>query len=145
VLGSGAPSLPGLRALAADDPRLTLHVDTQDMPRLTLEADLAIGAGGSTTWERCVLALPTLLLILAANQREASAALARPTRRPGPGRRRSGLRGGLRADAFPACSASPTAARPAVGRLGRGLRRTRRGAGRAHLPGRDRALSERAG
>ena len=76
VLGSGAPSLPGLRALAETEPRLALHIDSQDMPRLTLEADLAVGAGGSTSWERCVLALPTLLLILAANQHEASQALA---------------------------------------------------------------------
>ncbi|CAN5395019.1 UDP-2,4-diacetamido-2,4,6-trideoxy-beta-L-altropyranose hydrolase [soil metagenome] len=76
VLGSGAPSLPGLRALVAREPRLALHVDSQDMPRLTLEADLAVGAGGSTSWERCVLALPTLLLVLADNQREASQALA---------------------------------------------------------------------
>jgi spore coat polysaccharide biosynthesis predicted glycosyltransferase SpsG len=46
------------------------------MPRLTLEADLAVGAGGSTTWERCVLALPTLTLILADNQAPAARALA---------------------------------------------------------------------
>jgi spore coat polysaccharide biosynthesis predicted glycosyltransferase SpsG len=45
------------------------------MPRLTLEADLAVGAGGSTTWERCVLALPTLALILADNQVAAARAL----------------------------------------------------------------------
>jgi UDP-2,4-diacetamido-2,4,6-trideoxy-beta-L-altropyranose hydrolase len=75
VLGSAAPSLPALRALAAREPRLALHVDSQDMPRLTLEADLAVGAGGSTSWERCVLALPTLLLVLADNQRQASQAL----------------------------------------------------------------------
>jgi UDP-2,4-diacetamido-2,4,6-trideoxy-beta-L-altropyranose hydrolase len=76
VLGAGAPSLPRLRDLAEREPRLALHIDSQDMPRLTLEADLAVGAGGSTSWERCVLALPTLLLVLAANQREASATLA---------------------------------------------------------------------
>ncbi|KQY35783.1 UDP-2,4-diacetamido-2,4,6-trideoxy-beta-L-altropyranose hydrolase [Caulobacter sp. Root487D2Y] len=76
VLGAGAPSLPGLSDLAVREPRLALHVDSQDMPRLTLEADLAVGAGGSTSWERCVLALPTLLLVLAANQGEASRALA---------------------------------------------------------------------
>jgi UDP-2,4-diacetamido-2,4,6-trideoxy-beta-L-altropyranose hydrolase len=75
VLGNAAPSLPALRALAAEDPRLVLHVDTQDMPRLVLEADLAIGAGGSTTWERCVLALPALTLILADNQIAAARAL----------------------------------------------------------------------
>ena len=68
VLGGAAPSLPALLTLAAQDPRLTLHIDTQDMPRLALEADLAIGAGGSTAWERCVLALPALTLVLADNQ-----------------------------------------------------------------------------
>jgi UDP-2,4-diacetamido-2,4,6-trideoxy-beta-L-altropyranose hydrolase len=75
VLGGGAPSLPALWALAAEDPRLVLHVDTQHMPELVVEADLAIGAGGSTTWERCVLALPTLTLILADNQIAAARAL----------------------------------------------------------------------
>jgi UDP-2,4-diacetamido-2,4,6-trideoxy-beta-L-altropyranose hydrolase len=75
VLGGGAPSLPALWALAAEDPRLELHVDTQHMPQLALEADLAIGAGGSTTWERCVLALPTLTLLLADNQVAAARAL----------------------------------------------------------------------
>ena len=75
VLGSGAPSLHRLRGLAIHEPRLVLHVDSQDMPQLTLRADLAVGAGGSTSWERCVLALPTVLLVLAANQREASQAL----------------------------------------------------------------------
>jgi spore coat polysaccharide biosynthesis predicted glycosyltransferase SpsG len=74
VLGSGAPSLARLRAMT--DPRLTLHVDTQEMPRLTLEADLAVGAGGSTSWERCILALPSLTLILADNQIAAATALA---------------------------------------------------------------------
>jgi UDP-2,4-diacetamido-2,4,6-trideoxy-beta-L-altropyranose hydrolase len=73
VLGSGAPSLARLRTMT--DPRLTLHVDTQDMPRLTLEADLAVGAGGSTSWERCILALPTLTLVLADNQVAAATAL----------------------------------------------------------------------
>jgi len=34
-----------------------------------LEADLAIGAGGSTSWERCCLGLPTLLFVTAENQR----------------------------------------------------------------------------
>jgi spore coat polysaccharide biosynthesis predicted glycosyltransferase SpsG len=75
VVGGAAPSLPALRALAEADPRFVLHVDAQDMPRLVLEADLAIGAGGSTTWERCVLALPALTLILADNQIAAARAL----------------------------------------------------------------------
>ena len=46
VLGSEAPSLPGLTRVAAHDPRVMLHVDAQDMARLTLEADVAFGAEG---------------------------------------------------------------------------------------------------
>ncbi|WP_297516190.1 UDP-2,4-diacetamido-2,4,6-trideoxy-beta-L-altropyranose hydrolase [uncultured Caulobacter sp.] len=75
VVGGGAPSLPALWDLAAKDRRVVLHVDTQHMPELVLDADLAIGAGGSTTWERCVLALPALTLILADNQVAAARAL----------------------------------------------------------------------
>jgi len=76
VVGAGASSLPALRAMAAADPRLTIHVDTPDMADLTTQADLAIGAAGSSTWERCVLGLPSLLVILAENQREAAEAMA---------------------------------------------------------------------
>jgi len=75
VVGGQAPSLPALREIAAVDPRLTLHVDSRDMPALTAQADLAIGASGSSSWERCVLALPTISLVLADNQREAAQAL----------------------------------------------------------------------
>ena len=39
-------------------------------------ADLAIGAAGSTAWERCCLGLPTIQLILAENQAASAAALA---------------------------------------------------------------------
>lgn len=76
VLGSGSPSLPGLRRVAAHDGRLHLHVDAQDMADLILRADIAIGAGGSTAWERCTLGLPSLTIILAENQRAATFALA---------------------------------------------------------------------
>jgi UDP-2,4-diacetamido-2,4,6-trideoxy-beta-L-altropyranose hydrolase len=76
VLGQGAPSLGALAPLASRDPRLTLHVETHEMAALTAAADLAIGAGGSSVWERCCLGLPTLILILADNQREAAQALA---------------------------------------------------------------------
>jgi UDP-2,4-diacetamido-2,4,6-trideoxy-beta-L-altropyranose hydrolase len=50
--------------------RFTLHVDTQHMAQLMAKADLAIGAGGSATWERCCLGLPTLALPIAENQRQ---------------------------------------------------------------------------
>ena len=76
VLGTAAPSLATLASLASRDPRLTLHVDTRDMAALTAAADIAIGAGGSSVWERCCLGLPSLTLVLADNQQDAAAALA---------------------------------------------------------------------
>lgn len=69
VLGSGAASFPALETVARLNPRLRLHLDVRDMSSLMTAADIAIGAAGSTTWERCCLGLPTVALILAPNQR----------------------------------------------------------------------------
>lgn len=46
-----------------------------DMARLMMEADAAIGATGTSTWERCCLGLPTLSIIVAENQRQAASLL----------------------------------------------------------------------
>jgi spore coat polysaccharide biosynthesis predicted glycosyltransferase SpsG len=40
------------------------------MADLMARADLAIGAGGTATWERCCVGLPAIAAILAENQRE---------------------------------------------------------------------------
>jgi spore coat polysaccharide biosynthesis predicted glycosyltransferase SpsG len=39
------------------------------MATLTADADIAIGAGGSSVWERAVVGLPSVTVILAENQR----------------------------------------------------------------------------
>jgi UDP-2,4-diacetamido-2,4,6-trideoxy-beta-L-altropyranose hydrolase len=44
------------------------HVQTSRMAQLMCQSDLAIGAGGSASWERCSLGLPSLLVALADNQ-----------------------------------------------------------------------------
>lgn len=54
--------------------RLWQHVD--DFASLLREADLAIGAGGGTTWERASLGVPSLCVALAPNQRANAEALA---------------------------------------------------------------------
>lgn len=46
------------------------HVQTNRMGELMAAADLAIGAGGSATWERCCLGLPALSICVANNQRK---------------------------------------------------------------------------
>ncbi len=69
VLGADAPSLPALRAAAQTDRRLHLWVDTAEMASLMADADIAIGAGGSSVWERATVGLPSATLVLADNQR----------------------------------------------------------------------------
>ena len=76
VMGAEAPSLPGITRLARRDTRLAIHIDTPHMARLTAEADVAIGACGSSAWERCTLGLPSVMVVLADNQRPAARALA---------------------------------------------------------------------
>ena len=44
------------------------HIQIQHMAELMLQADLSIGAGGSATWERCSLGLPTIAISTADNQ-----------------------------------------------------------------------------
>ena len=92
VVGAGAPSLPWLRHLQGSDPHFRVHVDTPLMANLMAAADIAVGAGGSSVWERACLGLPALNLILADNQRplalaldEAGACLAIEAGRPGLG------------------------------------------------------------
>ena len=46
------------------------HVQTTRMAELMADADLAIGGGGTATWERCCLGLPTISFCLAENQRK---------------------------------------------------------------------------
>jgi UDP-2,4-diacetamido-2,4,6-trideoxy-beta-L-altropyranose hydrolase len=69
VLNSKAPNLKRVAQIAEDSP-LTVKVstDVEDMAERMLRADLAVGAGGATSWERCCMGLPTLMMVLAENQ-----------------------------------------------------------------------------
>ena len=77
VVSNTAPSRLELQALGERDSRVVGHVDARDIAALTAAADIAIGAGGSSVWERCCLGLPSLTVVVADNQRENAAALAR--------------------------------------------------------------------
>lgn len=77
VMGATAPWRESVISQARAMPWPTeVVVNVNDMARRMAEADLAIGAAGSTSWERCCLGLPTLMLVLAENQRAIANALA---------------------------------------------------------------------
>jgi UDP-2,4-diacetamido-2,4,6-trideoxy-beta-L-altropyranose hydrolase len=77
VLGSEAPSREAMERVAARDDRVRVLTNVADMAALTADADLAVGAGGATAWERCVLGLPAVLAVLADNQAPIAASLAK--------------------------------------------------------------------
>ena len=69
VLGTKAPNLKSVQALCDDlAPPCSLSVGVDDMAARMAAADIAIGAAGGTTWERCALGLPSLLATIADNQ-----------------------------------------------------------------------------
>jgi len=68
VLGAAAPHLASVEHLCATQPGWRLHVDTREMSDLMAAADLAIGAGGTTSWERLCLGVPALATVIADNQ-----------------------------------------------------------------------------
>lgn len=69
VMGLQAPWLEQVRAAAAEMPWSTeVSVNIGDMAQRMADCDLAIGAAGSTSWERCCLGVPTLMVVLAENQ-----------------------------------------------------------------------------
>ncbi|PPI81945.1 UDP-2,4-diacetamido-2,4,6-trideoxy-beta-L-altropyranose hydrolase [Marinobacter flavimaris] len=77
VLGAAAPYLEEVRALARELPfRATVSVSVSDMAERMCRADISVGAAGSTSWERCCLGLPAIMVVLAENQRAIGNALA---------------------------------------------------------------------
>jgi len=76
VMGSYAPWLQAVRNQAANMVWPTqVLVGVNNMAQLMAESDLAIGAAGSTSWERCCLGLPSILVVVAQNQEAGAAAL----------------------------------------------------------------------
>jgi len=75
VLGASSPWIEEMRYLSETMPGVELKVAADNMAELLSGCDLAIGAAGSSAWERCCLGVPTLMLVLADNQREIAAQL----------------------------------------------------------------------
>lgn len=76
IMGSNAPWIDKIKHHAQQLPYETkVLINASNMATLMAESDLAIGAVGGTAWERCCLGLPTLMVILADNQKEGAFAL----------------------------------------------------------------------
>jgi UDP-2,4-diacetamido-2,4,6-trideoxy-beta-L-altropyranose hydrolase len=78
VVGGDNPHRPAIEAMAAGLGRsFTLLFAPENMPELMAWADLAISAGGSTSWELAFMGLPAIAIAIADNQRPIVQSLAR--------------------------------------------------------------------
>jgi UDP-2,4-diacetamido-2,4,6-trideoxy-beta-L-altropyranose hydrolase len=71
VMGAAAPHLKSVIAQVNDLPYNTeVEIDVKNMAEIMANSDIAIGASGTTTWERCCLGVPSIQMVLANNQIE---------------------------------------------------------------------------
>lgn len=69
VVGAPNPHRDEIETLCGHYPNFHFHYQILNMAELMAQADLAVMAGGATTWERAVLGLPSVTLSIAKNQR----------------------------------------------------------------------------
>ena len=70
VVGGSNPRQEPIRSICDEHEFLHYHLQVSNMAELMASADLALGAGGTTTWERCFLGLPAIVTAIAENQFE---------------------------------------------------------------------------
>lgn len=68
VLGANHPARENVLKQAGQRPATEVHGPRDHLADLMIEADLALGGGGTTTWERCALGLPSIVTAIADNQ-----------------------------------------------------------------------------
>ena len=69
VIGSQCPHIEELSLFVlVSKANIELNIDANNIADLMSVSDVAIGAAGSTTWERCCLGLPSILIKIADNQ-----------------------------------------------------------------------------
>ena len=68
VVGKFSVDLEKLKILEAQSDRIKLFVNVKNISKLMKEADIAISAAGSTLYELCACAVPTVTYVFADNQ-----------------------------------------------------------------------------
>lgn len=76
VIGANNLHRPALEKQASERPRTRIHGPKTHLAGMMANADLSVGAGGATTWERMCLGLPSIVICVAENQRAVSEGLA---------------------------------------------------------------------
>ncbi|MCL1093798.1 UDP-2,4-diacetamido-2,4,6-trideoxy-beta-L-altropyranose hydrolase [Shewanella kaireitica] len=70
VMNGTAKHLHAVTEYCLLNKNISLHVSPKNIAGLMQQANLAVGAAGTTSWERCAAGLPAVVIIQAINQRE---------------------------------------------------------------------------
>lgn len=68
VVGAPNPHKDEVKSICEKMPNVKYHCQVDNMAEIMVKADLFLGAGGSTTWERCSVGLPAITIAVAMNQ-----------------------------------------------------------------------------
>jgi UDP-2,4-diacetamido-2,4,6-trideoxy-beta-L-altropyranose hydrolase len=69
AISDATSNLESIRELIAKlGKKYRLHLNADNMAQLMKHADLSIGAAGGTSWERCCMGLPSVIVVRAENQ-----------------------------------------------------------------------------
>jgi UDP-2,4-diacetamido-2,4,6-trideoxy-beta-L-altropyranose hydrolase len=68
VINPNSPNAASIESQVEAHANITVHGSVPSLAPLMARADLAIGACGATTWERCCVGLPSIVITLAENQ-----------------------------------------------------------------------------
>ncbi|SFC24441.1 UDP-2,4-diacetamido-2,4,6-trideoxy-beta-L-altropyranose hydrolase [Pseudoalteromonas denitrificans] len=69
VLSELHPNFRELKSKALELENIDIHLQPADILSILKRVDFVIGAGGSATWERCCLGIPSILFALTENQK----------------------------------------------------------------------------
>jgi len=70
ILGASNPNRSKIEEMISEMQNAKCFNNVKNMADFMVKADIAIGASGSTTWERCCLGLPSIVMVLADNQKD---------------------------------------------------------------------------
>ncbi|CAD2225373.1 Non-classified, family GTnc [Pseudoalteromonas sp. 3J6] len=75
ILNKTAKNVKSVFNFAQCHKKVFLHISPSNIAEIMSTATIAIGAAGTTSWERCALGLPAVVIVQADNQREIANAL----------------------------------------------------------------------
>jgi UDP-2,4-diacetamido-2,4,6-trideoxy-beta-L-altropyranose hydrolase len=75
VVGNSNPNKECIKDKCNTMQNVSYYCQINNMAELMNDSDLSIGAGGTSTWERCYLGLPSIVITVATNQEESISVL----------------------------------------------------------------------